>query len=224
MGRTSDLPLFYDALLRAYGPQGWWPARTPLEVVVGAILTQNTAWRNVERAIERLRSAGALNWQRLAELTEAELAELIRAAGTFNVKARRLKSFVEFLFARYGGDLDAMADVGTERLREELLSVRGIGRETADAILLYALGRPSFVVDAYTHRILRRHGLIDADTDYEGLKSLFESALPADAAMFNEFHALLVAVGKKQCRPRAQCAGCPLEPFEHDLEREAETP
>jgi len=207
---------FYEALMGAYGPRNWWPARTPLEVVVGAILTQNTAWRNVERAIERLRAAGALDWSVLHAMDAGDLAELIRSAGTYKVKAQRLKNFVSFLFERYGGDLAGMDAVPTPRLREELLSISGIGRETADAILLYALGRPSFVVDAYTRRVLVRHRLIDPDLDYEEIKAVFEDALPADSALYNEYHALLVEVGKQQCRTRARCQGCPLEQFEHD--------
>lgn len=218
MSRTAEtLKAFYEAMFVAYGPQHWWPARTRDEVIVGAILTQNTAWRNVERAIANLEAAGALDWRRLHEMSLPQLAELIRPAGTFNVKARRLKSFVEWLWQRYEGDLDRMFAVPLSALREELLSVSGIGRETADAILLYAGGLPSFVVDAYTARILHRHLLIDESADYEEIKDLFESNLPADVLLFNEYHALLVEIGKRHCRPRAQCAGCPLAGFEHDV-------
>lgn len=217
--RTSErLRDFYDAMHRALGPQHWWPGETPLEVIVGAILTQNTAWKNVERAIENLRAAGCLNWKRLRDVAPARLAELIRPAGYFNVKTQRLKAFVEWFWNRYGGDLDRMFATPVHTLRDELLSVRGIGRETADSILLYAGEKPTFVVDAYTYRILRRHRLIDDDADYEQIKDLFESNLPADIAMYNEYHALLVAVGKDHCRPRARCAGCPLERFPHDVE------
>jgi endonuclease-3 related protein len=215
---SRELRSFYDALMAAYGPQHWWPARTPLEVVVGAILTQNTNWKNVERAIDRLRQAGALDWKRLHALTPEALAELVRPAGTFRVKARRLKAFVEFLFERYGGRLEAMADRPTEALREELLGVSGIGRETADCILLYALHRPVFVVDAYTRRVLLRHGVIDADADYETLRTIFEDGLPADVRQYNEYHALLVSVGKRHCRAAARCEGCPLERFPHCVE------
>ncbi len=211
---------FYDAMFSAYGPQHWWPAKTPTEVIIGAILTQNTAWRNVERAIDNLRAAGALDWGRLRELPFDELAELIRPAGTYRVKARRLKGFVEWLWERFDADLERMFAMPVSSLREELLSVPGIGRETADAILLYAGGLATFVVDAYTARILYRHRLIDASADYDEIKDLFESNLPSDAAMFNEYHALLVQVGKQHCRPRARCEGCPLEPFEHEVEVE----
>ncbi len=211
---------FYDAMLAACGPQHWWPADTPTEVIIGAILTQNTAWRNVERAIANLRAAGALDFARLRDLPIDTVGELIRPAGTFNVKARRLKAFVDWLWLHYDGDLDRLFAVPMHALREQLLEISGIGRETADAILLYAGGLPGFVVDAYTARILRRHGLIDEDADYDEIKELFETALPCDPPLFNEYHALLVQVGKTHCRPRPRCAGCPLEPFEHHLDGE----
>ena len=207
---------FYDALLAAYGPQHWWPGETPTEVAIGAILTQNTSWKNVERAIANLRAAGALDFARLHELDAARIAELIRPAGYFNIKAGRLRNFVDWLFREQGGDLRALARRPLSEAREGLLSVSGIGRETADAILLYALGMATFVVDAYTARVLKRHRLIDGDADYEQIKELMEDALPRDEKLFNEYHALLVAVGKKHCKPTAQCTGCPLERFEHE--------
>ena len=216
MSSKQTLMDMFAALSQAYGPQHWWPASTSWEVIIGAILAQNTAWPNVEKAVARLIDADALEPEKLRELDEPALAELIRPAGTYRVKAARLKRFVEFFFERYDGDLQSMFAVPLESLRAELLTVRGIGRETADAILLYAGRLPSFVVDAYTARILRRHGLIDQDADYEQIKELFESYLPSDVALFNEYHALLVQVGKTHCRPRPKCAGCPLEPFEHD--------
>lgn len=217
--RTSEtLRAFYDTLLGVLGPQHWWPGHTPTEVIIGAILTQNTAWRNVERAIDNLRRVNGLDFARLRDIPTEELAELVRPSGTYKVKARRLKTFVDWLWERFDGDLDRMFATPQHTLREELLAVRGIGRETADAILLYAGNLPSFVVDAYTARILYRHGLIDASANYDEIKELFESSLPGDAAMFNEFHALLVQVGKKHCRPRAKCEGCPLEAFDHEIE------
>jgi len=203
-------------MFKAYGPQHWWPARTRFEIVIGAILTQNTAWANVERAIENLRQADCLSPQALRKLDHDRLAELIRPAGYFRIKARRLRNLLDWLFERFEGDLDRALDQPLPDLREHLLSVSGIGRETADSIILYAAGMPTFVVDAYTARILRRHGLIDETADYEQIKELFESHLPADAALFNEYHALLVAVGKRHCRPRARCTGCPLARFDHD--------
>lgn len=215
---AKTLREMYDAMLAAWGPQGWWPAQTPTEVIIGAILTQNTAWRNVERAIENLRSAGALDWAVLRDLPFEVLAELIRPAGTFNVKTRRLKGFVNWLWERFDGQLERMFATPLYALREELLSVSGIGRETADAILLYAGGLPTFVVDAYTARILRRHLLIDEDAGYEDIKDLFESNLPADPALFNEYHALLVQAGKTHCRPKPRCEGCPLACFPKEIE------
>jgi endonuclease-3 related protein len=213
---TRTLRRIYNALHRAFGPQGWWPGRTRTEIVVGAILTQNTNWKNVERAIAQLRAAGLLDWAALRDVPVGKLAELVRPAGYYNIKAARLKHFVTWLWAEHGGDFDGLAERGVDELRAELLSIRGIGPETADSILLYALGRPTFVVDAYTARVAVRHRLIDAPVDYDGLKALFEDHLPIDACLFNEYHALLVAVGKHHCRPRAQCPGCPLEQFDHD--------
>lgn len=206
----------YDRLLGAYGPQGWWPGNSTEEMVIGAILTQNTQWRNVERALANLRSRGWLNWAALRAAPLAALAELIRPAGYYNIKARRLKNLVEWLFREAGGDLSRLRGRSTAELRESLLSVSGVGRETADAILLYALGHATFVVDAYTARVAKRHRLIDVDAGYEELKELYEANLPRDAALFNEYHALLVAVGKKHCKPQARCAGCPLECFPRD--------
>jgi len=206
----------YRLLFRAYGPQHWWPARTATEVVVGAILTQNTAWSNVERAIANLRRARALSWKALRDLSESELAELIRPSGTYRVKAGRLRAFVGELWGRHGGSLRAMLDGDLTAVRRRLLAIRGIGPETADAILLYVGNRPIFVADAYTKRILLRHHLINENAGYEAVRWLFQSSLPADAAIFNEYHALLVAVAKKHCRSKASCPGCPLEALAHD--------
>lgn len=208
---------FYDALHRAYGPQHWWPGDGPTEIVIGAILTQNTNWQNVEKAIAQLRAAGLIDWAALRDVAIERLAELIRPAGYYNVKARRLKNFVNWLWTSYDGELGKLCAVPLERLREELLSVNGVGPETADSILLYALERPSFVVDAYTARLARRHRMIDENADYESLKAMFEDHLPSDATLFNEYHALIVAVGKRHCKTRAQCKGCPLEGFDHDV-------
>jgi len=215
-GKT--LQELYDAMFAAYGPQHWWPAETRDEVIVGAILTQNTAWRNVERAIANLKQADAMDWARLRDLPAEELAELIRPAGTFKVKTRRLKAFVAWFWDRYDGDLDRVFASSIFTLREELLTVSGIGPETADAIILYAGHLPTFVVDAYTARILYRHHLIDDSAGYDEIKDLFESNLPTDVHYFNEYHALLVQVGKLHCKPNARCQGCPLEPFDHDVD------
>ena len=215
---ANKLRTFYDAMYAALGPQHWWPGETPTEVIVGAILTQNTAWRNVERAIDNLEQADALDWKRLRDLPQEALAELIRPAGTFNVKARRLKAFITWFWQRFDADLDEMFACPVDTLREELLSVSGVGRETADSIILYAGNLPTFVVDAYTARILYRHRLIDDSADYDEIKDLFESNLPADTQLYNEYHALLVRVGSLHCRPKPRCANCPLEPFDHEIE------
>jgi endonuclease-3 related protein len=205
---------YYRALCVALGPQHWWPARTPFEVIVGAILTQSTAWVNVERAIANLRRARLLTPRALLRVRRARLARLIRPTGYFRQKARKLKAFVRFLEAEYGGSLQRMWATPTAELRARLLRVHGIGPETADSILLYAGGHPVFVVDAYTKRILKRHGLLDERADYEQTRSLFEAALPRDPQLFNEYHALLVAVGKRWCRPQQpRCETCPLGRF-----------
>ncbi|MBI5763677.1 MAG: endonuclease III domain-containing protein [Planctomycetes bacterium] len=206
---------FYDALLAAYGPQGWWPGETPTEIVIGAILTQNTNWKNVEKAIEQLRAAKMLDWAALRDVPMAELADRIRPSGYFNIKAKRLKSFTAWLWARCDGNLEDLRGLPLERLRAELLAINGIGPETADSILLYALGKPTFVIDAYTRRVAIRHGLAADDCSYEELKELFEKHTPCDVAAYNEYHALIVAVGKRHCGPTAKCDGCPLERFEH---------
>ena len=201
----------YAALLRRFGPQEWWPGESGIEIAVGAILTQNTAWANVERALRRLKSHRLLTARRLLSLPESRLARLIRPSGTFKVKARRLKAFLRFLHERYADRLQGMARAPLPLLRRELLQVHGIGPETADSILLYAAGRPSFVVDEYARRVLARHRLTRPGIDYESLQKLFTSRLPRDPALFNEYHALLVRVGKVYCRRRTpRCAECPL--------------
>ncbi|MDE3000464.1 MAG: endonuclease [Gemmatimonadota bacterium] len=200
----------FDRLMDAFGPQGWWPAETAFETMVGAILTQNTAWTNVERAVERLKAAGALDAGTMLDMPDVELQTLIRPAGTFRVKTRRMKAFLAYFVSGYGADVSRMVEVPTRRLREELLSVNGIGRETADCILLYALDRPSFVVDAYTRRAFGRLGVIDRALDYDEVKRRFEAALPADARTFNEYHALIVALGKRVCLPAPRCGECVL--------------
>jgi endonuclease-3 related protein len=212
----KTLLAFYEAMRKRFGHQGWWPGRTKLEICVGAILTQNTNWTNVTRAIANLQAAGCLSVGALHRLERGALADLIRPAGYYNIKARRLKQFIAAVHARSGEDLEAFLDRPVATLREALLAISGIGRETADSIILYAAGKPSFVVDAYTCRILFRHHLIGPDDDYESVKELLESSLPADVALWNDFHAQLVAVGKQYCRPTARCPGCPLESFPHD--------
>ena len=207
----------FGALYGRYGPQHWWPAESAFECVVGAILTQNTAWRNVEKAVANLKRAGMLSPRAIVGADEGELAALITPSGYFNQKARRLKEFARFLVERYGGSLERMAQRDGAQLREELLSITGIGPETADSILLYAVHKSEFVVDAYTMRVLRRHGLVDENASYDDAKQLFMRNLPHDAGLFNEFHALFVRVGKEHCAKRNPlCKGCPLEWDPHD--------
>jgi endonuclease III related protein len=208
---ASKLLEVYERLLAAFGPQHWWPGDSPFEVLVGAVLVQNTAWRNVERAIVNLREAGVMEPRALYGLSPEELAELIRPAGYYQVKSRRLRNLLKLVVDDYGGSLDAMFRTNLATLREQLLEVHGIGPETADAILLYAGGLPTFVVDTYSLRILARHGWIGYDADYHQIKDNFESALPADAQLYNEYHALLVRVGKDFCKRTApKCEACPL--------------
>ncbi len=200
----------YRHLFRYFGPQRWWPARSRFEVIVGAILTQNTAWINVEKAITALRAARLLDPRKIDNMPQEQLATLIRPAGYYNMKAERLKHVTRFLLTRYGGSVRRMGRTGLSELREELLGISGVGEETADSILLYAGDRPIFVVDAYTRRVLERHGLIAENTRYGEIQRLFMTHLPTDAPLFNEYHALLVAVGKTYCRRTPQCDSCPL--------------
>lgn len=205
------LKSIYGKLYSDFGPQHWWPGDSPFEVAVGAILTQNTNWDNVERAIGNLKARKLLAAAKMQALPTNELAELIRPAGYFNVKARRLKAFLDFFIENYAGSFKKMGSVETSELRRRLLSVNGIGPETADSILLYALGKPVFVIDAYTRRVLSRHGIIGHDEPYDVYQRLFHSAMEPEAQLYNEYHALLVRVGKMNCRPRKPiCATCPL--------------
>jgi len=202
---------YFEAMSQALGPMHWWPARTPFEVIVGAILTQNTSWANVERAITKLRTARMLTPSAILAARPSRLATLVRSSGYFRQKAKKLKAFVKFLQREYGGSLERMFNTPTGELREKLLSVHGIGPETADSILLYAGGHPVFVVDAYTHRIFGRHGITDGKPQYESVRTLLEAALPRDSQLFNEFHALVVNTGKNWCRKNdPRCEECPL--------------
>lgn len=208
----------YDRLYRRFGPQHWWPGDTPFEIIIGAILTQNTNWSNVKKAIDNLKKNNLLTPEKLYRLDIAELAELIHPAGYYNIKAGRLKSFLNRLFEKFDGDLDRLLSLSTDRLREELLSIKGIGPETADSICLYAFNKPVFVVDAYTGRILGRHRLLEPGAGYEEIRMLFESTLPKEPPLYNEYHALLVRLGKDFCKTKPQCGGCPLEDLPHDIE------
>ncbi len=211
MNNSNVLLDIYDRLFKSFGKQHWWPGDTDFEIVVGAILTQNTNWGNVEKAIKNLKTAKIFTPRKLYEIDIQKLAELIRPSGYFNVKAKRLKHFIEWLFLKYNGSLPTMFKQDYVTLREELLSINGIGRETADSILLYAAQKPTFVIDAYTKRVLVRHELIPEEYEYEEMKAFFEENLPEDVSLYNEYHALLVRVGKHYCKPKEQCEECPLK-------------
>ncbi len=217
---SNQLNEIYQLLFDRFGPQHWWPGQTQFEIITGAILTQNTNWANVEKAIANLKSADYLTPEKLYHLEVSQLAELIRPAGYYNIKTKRLKNFINWLFDNYDGKPANLETVDTGQLRAELLGIKGIGYETADSMLLYAFERPVFVVDAYTARIAFRHQLIEPDADYEQLRELFQSNLPEDIQLFNEYHALLVKVGKEFCKPKAKCPGCPLEKLPHTLNDE----
>ncbi len=217
---TEKLIQIYEVLYARFGPQDWWPGETTFEIIVGAILTQNTNWVNVEKAISNLKSGNCLAVDKLRNMDIGVLAELIRPAGYYNIKAKRLKNFIDHLCDNYDGGLEELGEIELGTLRESLLSVNGIGRETADSILLYAFEKPVFVVDAYTCRVIFRHELMENEADYEQVREFFEDNLPQDAKLFNEYHALLVRVGKEYCRPKARCQGCPLENLPHSLDEE----
>jgi len=209
MVSKRQLTTLYQRLLDTYGRQHWWPGESRFEVLVGAVLTQNTAWTNVEKAIAGLKDAGALEAEAINALPARRLAALIRPSGTFNIKAARLHNLCRWFAA--GGGFTGLEVLPTARLRGELLAVNGIGPETADAILLYAFERPVFVIDAYTRRLLRALDLISGDEDYEALRALFESRLPPDPALFNEYHALIVRHGKERCSRGDDCIHCHIE-------------
>jgi len=210
---VNHLRSYYERLLKAYGRQHWWPAETDYEMIVGAILTQNTSWKNVEKAIVNLKKAGLMTPAAMKNVPIKRLARAIRPSGYFNRKAVRIKAFTRFLFERYQGDLKRMLHEPAGRLRPALLSVKGIGPETADSILLYAGKKPTFVVDLYTRRVLYRHRLVPWTASYDRVQRFFTDRLKSGAPLYNEYHALLVQVGKRHCRSTPHCAGCPLEPF-----------
>ena len=211
---NAVLGSYFKALFAAHGPQHWWPGRSRFEIIVGAILTQNTSWKNVERALLNLRSEKLLSLRAIRDVPTARLAACLRPSGYFRQKSKTLKTFVAFLFARHCGSLNRLFAIPTEILRDQLVGLRGIGPETADCILLYAGRHPVFVVDAYARRVLERHGLAHPKATYEQLRATFESALPRDHRLFNEFHALIVRTGKQHCRKTApDCSACPLAEF-----------
>jgi len=205
---------YYRTMRDELGPRHWWPARTPFEVCVGAVLTQNTAWTGAAKAIANLDEAGVLSAEALDALPVDRLEELIRPAGYFRLKAKRLKNLLEYLKRSCDFDLASLAGRPMDAVREELLNVPGVGPETADSILCYALAMPSFVVDAYTRRILARHGLVSEDIHYEELREFFMDVLDPDQALYNDFHAQLVRVGNRFCKPgKPLCVECPLGSF-----------
>ena len=196
--------------MEAFGPQHWWPADTPFEVMVGAILTQNTSWKNVEKSINRLKEEGVLHPEGMQQLKTQDLASIIRSSGYFRIKAKRLKAYVNFMFEEFGGRIEKMRRIPLKEMRAKLLSVNGIGPETADSILLYGLEKPIFVVDAYTKRVLLNHGMISEKASYEEVQDLFMKNLRSDVKVFNEYHALLVHLGKWVCKKAPKCDICPL--------------
>ena len=213
VGETGSLvKQVYDLLYERYGPQGWWPAKTKLEVVLGAILVQSTAWGNAAKALGAIREAGVLDVAVLARLSEGEIGELVRSSGFYTVKARRVKAFVEHVMEGHGGDLNVMLDQDAAELRRELLGIHGIGEETADCIVLYAAGKPTFVIDEYTRRIVGRLGVGPGGRGtYGDYQLVFEEALESEAGVFGEYHALLIALGKDVCRKSPLCHGCVLK-------------
>ena len=211
MGKKNNLLTIYKRLFLCFGQQHWWPADNAFEVMVGAILTQNTSWRNVEKVIGNLKKNNLLELKKLSRLSPKKLASLIKPAGYYNLKAGRLKCFLEFLRKSYAGNLKKMSAEPMLKLRQKLLEVKGIGPETADSILLYALNKPIFVVDSYTKRIFLRHKLIQKDASYEQVQNLFMRSLKPRAQLFNEYHALLVRLAKDYClKNNPKCRECPL--------------
>ena len=202
----------YQRLYSHFGPQGWWPGETPFEVIVGAVLTQNTNWKNVTKAIDNLRRKGMLGYSQLLETPVDRLAECIQPSGYYNLKAKRLHNLLKMIVDMYDGNLDNFLEDDLVPARENLLAVKGIGPETADSILLYACRQPVFVIDTYTHRVFSRHNLVEEETDYHTMQAVFMDQLPDDVQLFNEFHALIVRVAKQFCKKTNQlCDQCPLQ-------------
>lgn len=208
--KTSLLNI-YKSLYKKFGPREWWPGDTKLEIIIGAILTQNTAWTTVEKAIANLKKERVLNVKAISMISERRLSKLVKPAGYYNIKSKRIKNFLRFLNTTYSGNIGKMFMAETYALRNQLLNVKGIGPETADSILLYAGEKPVFVVDAYTKRIFSRHGYIQDNADYEEIQNLFSKNLPIDTNLFNEYHALIVELGKNLCRSKNPlCNDCPM--------------
>ncbi len=214
MNNSITIKNIYEHLYTLYGPRHWWPGDSPFEVIIGAILTQNTSWKNVEKAIVNLKNAKTLDPRKLYDMDVDVLAEHIRPAGYYNVKAKRIKCFLHWLFENYKGSLPRMFEQDLSFLRKALLTVNGIGPETADSILLYAGNKLTFVVDTYTYRILSRHNIVAEGSTYDEIKFCLEDALPADLQLYNEYHALLVKIGNEFCKPKQKCEECPLKDFQ----------
>lgn len=208
--KNKRLISIYKKLYKSFGPQRWWPGNTPFEVAVGAILTQNTNWGNVEKAVNNLKKEKVLNAKAIHDMPVNRLASLIRPAGYFNIKAKRLKAFIDFLMNDYHGSMKKMKREEMHSLRKKLLDVNGIGPETADSILLYALDKPIFVIDAYTKRVLSRHNILGHDEAYDKFQELFHLSLKKDVKLYNEYHALFVMAGKTFCKLKPKCESCPL--------------
>lgn len=211
INKTNNYAEAYRLLYEHFGPQDWWPGDSPFEIMVGAVLTQNTNWANVRKAIDNLKLQGLLSYQSLALLTADEIAQYIRPAGYYNLKAQRLKNLLDMVAAIYDGDLATFLEDDLGTARENLLAVKGIGPETADSILLYACEHPVFVVDMYTHRVFSRHNMVQEETDYLSIQEVFLANLPQDKELYNEFHALIVRVASTFCKKtKPLCAECPL--------------
>ncbi|MGH7885851.1 MAG: endonuclease III domain-containing protein [Thermodesulfobacteriota bacterium] len=211
MKKHRKIREFYSVLLDNYGAQKWWPAETRLECIIGAILTQNTSWKNVEKAISNLKNNSLINIDKLNTIPVNKLSNIIRPSGYYNVKAARLKNLIRFIIEDYGGKIEKMLNEETKILRDKLLRINGIGPETADTILLYALELRAFVIDKYSYRVLSRHSMIPENTTYDEMQQLIMDSIEEDIYIYNEFHALIVKVGKLHCGKTAKCGGCPLE-------------
>jgi endonuclease-3 related protein len=212
MSFDKKLNNIFEILYNTFGPQHWWPGDSPFEVAVGAILTQNTNWSNVKKAIENLKKYKLLEPYKIYKIDHKKLSELIKSSGYYTIKAKRLKSFIDFLIKEYNGKIESMNNEDTFLLRKKLLSINGIGKETADSILLYAINKPIFVIDTYTKRILSRHGISKDKDSYDYYQNLFHKSLKKDVKLFNEYHALIVKVGKTFCKSkRPLCDQCPLK-------------
>lgn len=218
MSTRERINNIYRLLYEKYGPQGWWPGDSGLECILGAILTQNTSWNNVEKAIHNLKNLDLISVEKLNQLRTDELAELIRPSGYYNQKAIKIKNFIIFLSENYQGKLENMLEEEAWVLRNKLLQIKGIGPETADSILLYSANKPIFVIDAYTHRIFSRHALVPEQTNYNEMQEIFMDSLEKNVELFNEYHALIVKVGKEHCKKQKPiCTGCPLESDPHTV-------